>query len=136
MEREMSILRSRLQTNIVPGEHPHLAAIRRQLADYFSGKHLEFSVPLAPVGSPFQLKTWELLRKIPLGETRSYSWMAERLGDVGMRRAVGRANGDNMLCLIIPCHRVIRADGSLCGYGGGLWRKKWLLDHERRFAAG
>ena len=134
MEREMSILRSRLQTNIVPGEHPHLAAIRQQLADYFSGKNLEFSVPLGPVGSPFQLRTWELLRKIPLGETRSYSWMAERLGDAAMRRAVGRANGDNMLCLIIPCHRVIRADGSLCGYGGGLWRKKWLLDHERRFA--
>jgi AraC family transcriptional regulator of adaptative response/methylated-DNA-[protein]-cysteine methyltransferase len=134
MEREMSILRSRLQTNIVPGEHSHLAAIRRQLADYFSGKNLKFSVPLAPVGSPFQMRTWELLRKIPLGETRSYSWMAERLGDVGMRRAVGRANGDNMLCLIIPCHRVIRADGSLCGYGGGLWRKKWLLDHERRFS--
>jgi AraC family transcriptional regulator of adaptative response/methylated-DNA-[protein]-cysteine methyltransferase len=58
--------------------------------------------------------------------------MAEKLGDVEMRRAVGRANGDNMMCIIIPCHRVIRADGSLCGYGGGLWRKKWLLDHEKR----
>ena len=104
----MSILRSRLQTNIVPGEHPHLTAVRAQLADYFSGKNLEFSVPLAPVGSPFQTRTWDLLRKIPVGETRSYSWMATKLGDAGMRRAVGRANGDNMLCLIIPCHRVIR----------------------------
>jgi AraC family transcriptional regulator of adaptative response/methylated-DNA-[protein]-cysteine methyltransferase len=133
MEREMTILRSRLQTNIVPGEHPYLAAVRAELADYFAGKNLEFSVPLAPVGSPFQMRTWELLRTIPIGETRSYSWMAAQLGDAGMRRAVGRANGDNMLCLIIPCHRVIRADGTLCGYGGGLWRKKWLLDHERRF---
>jgi AraC family transcriptional regulator of adaptative response/methylated-DNA-[protein]-cysteine methyltransferase len=133
MEREMSILRDRLQTNIVPGEHAHLAAIRAQLSDYFSGKNLAFSVPLAPVGSPFQLRTWKMLQTIPIGETRSYSWMATKLGDAEMRRAVGRANGDNMLCLIIPCHRVIRADGSLCGYGGGLWRKKWLLDHERKW---
>src|SRR5438477_2105374 len=134
MERELSILRNRLQTNVVPGEHRHLDAVRSQLADYFSGKNLEFDVPLAPVGSPFQLRAWELLRSIPTGETRPYSWMAKKLGDVEMRRAVGRANGENMICIIIPCHRVIRADGSLCGYGGGLWRKKWLLDHEQRFA--
>ena len=119
--------------NVVPGEHRHLDAVRSELADYFSGKNLRFNVPLAPVGSPFQLRAWELLRSIPTGETRSYSWMAKKLGDVEMRRAVGRANGENMICIIIPCHRVIRADGSLCGYGGGLWRKKWLLDHERRF---
>src|SRR5213595_1852362 len=133
MERELSILRQRLRTNVVPGEHRHLDAVRSELAEYFSGKNLEFNVPLAPVGSPFQLRAWELLRSIPVGETRSYSWMAKKLGDVEMRRAVGRANGENMICIIIPCHRVIRADGSLCGYGGGLWRKKWLLDHERRF---
>src|SRR6476659_7139834 len=133
MERELSILRQRLRTNVVPGEHRHLDAVRSELADYFSGKNLRFNVPLAPVGSPFQLRAWKLLRSIPTGETRSYSWMAKKLGDVEMRRAVGRANGDNMICIIIPCHRVIRADGSLCGYGGGLWRKKWLLDHEQRF---
>jgi len=135
MERELSILRKSLGTNVVPGEHRHLDAVRSQLADYFSGKNLEFDVPLAPVGSPFQLRAWELLRSIPTGETRSYSWMAKQLGDVEMRRAVGRANGENMMCIIIPCHRVIRADGSLCGYGGGLWRKKWLLDHEQRYAS-
>jgi AraC family transcriptional regulator of adaptative response/methylated-DNA-[protein]-cysteine methyltransferase len=134
-ERELSILRKRLKTNVVPGEHKHLDAIRAQLADYFSGKNLEFDMPVAPVGSPFQLRAWELLRKIPLGETRSYSWMAKKLGDVEMRRAVGRANGENMMCIVIPCHRVIRADGNLCGYGGGLWRKKWLLDHERNALA-
>jgi AraC family transcriptional regulator of adaptative response/methylated-DNA-[protein]-cysteine methyltransferase len=133
LERELSILRTRLKTNVVPGEHRHLTTIKNQLADYFSGKNLEFAVPVAPVGSPFQLRDWELLRTIPVGETRSYSWMAEQLGDKEMRRAVGRANGDNMMCIIIPCHRVIRADGTLCGYGGGLWRKKWLLDHERKF---
>ena len=135
MERELSILRTRLHTNVVPGEHLHLDAVRFQLADYFSGKSLKFEVSLAPIGSSFQLRAWELLRSIPAGETRSYSWMAKELGDVEMRRAVGRANGENMMCIVIPCHRVIRADGSLCGYGGGLWRKKWLLDHERRFAS-
>src|SRR5437588_9153500 len=133
MERELSILRNRLQTNVVPGEHRHLDATRSQLADYFSGKNLEFDVPLEPVGSLFKLRAWELLRSIPTGETRSYSWMAKKLGDVEMRRAVGRANGENMMCIIIPCHRVIRADGTLCGYGGGLWRKKWLLDHEQKW---
>jgi AraC family transcriptional regulator of adaptative response/methylated-DNA-[protein]-cysteine methyltransferase len=131
-ERELSALRKRLRTNVVPGEHRHLTATRQQLDNYFSGKQLEFDIPLAPVGSDFQLRAWEILRSIPLGETRSYSWMAERLGDRNARRAVGRANGTNMICIVIPCHRVIRADGTLCGYGGGLWRKKWLLDHERR----
>ncbi len=133
LERELAILRRRLRTNIVPGRHPHLDAIREQLAEYFAGTRTGFDVPIAPVGSDFQLRTWKLLRAIPPAETRSYSWMAERLKIPGARRAVGRANGANMLCLIIPCHRVIRADGALCGYGGGLWRKKWLLDHERKF---
>ncbi len=134
-EKELSILRKRLRTNIVPGEHPHLEAIRSQLADYFSGRKLEFDIPLAPVGSDFQLRAWEILRSIPIGETRSYSWMAKQLGDENARRAVGHANGTNMICIVIPCHRVIRADGTLCGYGGGLWRKKWLLDHEKRYAS-
>jgi len=133
LEGELSILRKRLRTNIVPGEHPHLETIRSQLADYFSGRKLEFDIPLAPVGSDFQLRAWEILRSIPVGETRSYSWMAKQLGDENARRAVGRANGTNMICIVVPCHRVIRADGTLCGYGGGLWRKKWLLDHERRW---
>ena len=134
-ERELSTLRKRLRTNVVPGEHPHLDAARSQLADYFSGKNLKFDIPLAPVGSDFQLRAWEILRSIPVGETRSYSWMAKQLGDENARRAVGRANGTNMICIVIPCHRVIRADGTLCGYGGGLWRKKWLLDHEKRYAS-
>jgi len=134
-ESELSLLRRRLRTNVVPGKHRHLEAARSQLADYFSGKSLEFDIPLAPVGSPFQLQAWKILRSIPVGETRSYSWMAKRLGDENARRAVGRANGLNMICIIVPCHRVIRADGTLCGYGGGLWRKKWLLDHERRYSA-
>jgi AraC family transcriptional regulator of adaptative response/methylated-DNA-[protein]-cysteine methyltransferase len=132
-ERELSTLRKRLRTNVVPGEHPYLETIRSQLADYFSGRKLEFDIPLAPVGSVFQLRAWEILRSIPVGETRSYSWMAKQLGDENARRAVGRANGTNMICIVIPCHRVIRAAGTLCGYGGGLCRKKWLLEHERRW---
>jgi AraC family transcriptional regulator of adaptative response/methylated-DNA-[protein]-cysteine methyltransferase len=132
LEGELSILRKRLKTNVVPGEHPHLDATRAQLSDYFAGKRLEFDLPLAPIGSQFQTRAWTILRSIPIAETRSYSWMAEQLGDRGARRAVGRANGTNMICIVIPCHRVIRADGTLCGYGGGLWRKKWLLDHERK----
>ncbi len=132
LERELGVLRSRLRTNIVPGDHPHLDAIRAELEQYFSGRRLTFSVPISPIGSDFQRRTWETLRSIPVAETRSYSWMAEQLKIPGARRAVGRANGTNMLCIIIPCHRVIRADGSLCGYGGGIWRKKWLLDHEQK----
>jgi AraC family transcriptional regulator of adaptative response/methylated-DNA-[protein]-cysteine methyltransferase len=134
-KRELSILRKRLRTNVVPGEHQHLSAVRQQLNDYFSGKNPEFDIPLAPIGSDFQLRAWKILQSIPVGETRSYSWMAKRLGDENARRAVGRANGTNMICIVIPCHRVIRTDGTLCGYGGGLWRKKWLLDHERRWSA-
>src|SRR5207245_9033767 len=133
-ECELSVLRKRLRTNVVPGKHRHLEAVRSQLTDYFSGNNLKFNIPLAPVGSQFQMRAWKILQSIPVGETRSYSWMATRLGDENARRAVGRANGTNMICIIIPCHRVIRADGTLCGYGGGLWRKKWLLAHERRFA--
>lgn len=136
LENELPLLRQRLKKTVVPGEHPCLTATRKQLADYFAGKNLSFDIPLAPAGSEFQLRAWKILCSIPVGETRSYSWMAEKLGDPGARRAVGRANGTNMMAIIIPCHRVIRADGSLCGYGGGLWRKKWLLEHERKWVGG
>ncbi|MDQ6860068.1 MAG: trifunctional transcriptional activator/DNA repair protein Ada/methylated-DNA--[protein]-cysteine S-methyltransferase [Verrucomicrobiota bacterium] len=134
-ERELKQLRARLKRSIVPGEHRFLTQIRRELNDYFAGRRLTFSTPMAPVGSNFQQRTWKQLCEIPVAETRSYSWMAEHLKVPGARRAVGRANGTNMLAVIIPCHRVIRADGTLCGYGGGLWRKRWLLEHERKFSA-
>lgn len=134
LEREIGILRKRLHASVVPGEHKYLTQIRAELAGYFAGRSLKFKTPIAPIGSPFQMRTWTILHKVPPGETSSYSWMAEELGVPGGRRAVGRANGTNMLCLIIPCHRIIRADGTLGGYGGGLWRKKWLLEHERKFA--
>ncbi len=136
LEREIGTLRTRLGASIAPGEHRYLTQIREELAAYFAGDRLEFHTPLVPIGSDFQLRTWDALRTIPIAETRSYSWMADELKIPGARRAVGRANGTNMLCIVIPCHRVIRADGTLCGYGGGLWRKRWLLEHERKFSRG
>ena len=109
------------------------AALRRPLAQltaYFEGRLERFELRLAPRGSPFQLRVWDALRAIPFGETRSYGAIAEVLGDPGASRAVGAANGSNPLPVIVPCHRVIGADGSLTGFGGGLARKRWLLEHE------
>lgn len=132
LEREIALLRRRLNCVVVPGAHPVLDAVARQLGEYFAGGRMQFDVPLAPVGSPFQVRVWNELRRIPAGGTRSYAEMAARLGVPGAARAIGRANGSNMIAIVIPCHRVINADGSLCGYAGGIWRKQRLLDFERR----
>jgi len=106
------------------------AAVRVQLDAYFAGERETFDVPLALAGSPFQLAVWEQLRTIPYGETRTYGELATRLGQPSAARAVGLANGDNPVAVIVPCHRVIGADGSLTGFGGGLERKRILLDLE------
>ena len=135
LERELGVLRRRLKCAVVPGTNTTLEATRVQLGRYFSGESLTFDLPLAPVGSEFQLKVWAELSQIVPGKTRSYQGMAAKLGIPKAPRAIGRANGSNMLALVIPCHRVIRADGSLCGYAGGLWRKQRLLDHERKYSA-
>jgi methylated-DNA-[protein]-cysteine S-methyltransferase len=105
-------------------------AITDQLDAYFAGELEEFALDLQPHGTPFQLRVWEELTRIPYGETISYSELARRLGDPKLVRAVGTANGRNPISIVIPCHRVIGADGSLVGYGGGLERKQWLLEHE------
>jgi methylated-DNA-[protein]-cysteine S-methyltransferase len=105
-------------------------AAREQLDAYFNGELEHFDLPLAPEGTEFQLRVWNELQRIPYGETISYRELAERIGDPRAVRAVGLANGRNPLAIVIPCHRVIGADGSLVGYGGGLERKRWLLDHE------
>jgi methylated-DNA-[protein]-cysteine S-methyltransferase len=104
--------------------------ITEQLDGYFAGERQDFGLALAPHGTAFQLRVWEELTRIPFGETISYSELARRLGDPKLVRAVGLANGRNPISIIIPCHRVIGADGSLVGYGGGLERKQWLLEHE------
>jgi methylated-DNA-[protein]-cysteine S-methyltransferase len=109
---------------------PPLDEARRQLEAYFAGELQEFDLPLAPAGSEFQLSVWRELAKIPYGETISYGELATRVGDPTKARAVGAANGRNPLPVIVPCHRVIGADGSLTGFGGGLDRKRRLLELE------
>lgn len=135
LERKLLTLRERLHAAVVPGTHEHLDAMATQLRRYFAGASLIFDVPLVLTGSPWEQRVWRRLLTIQPGQTKSYSQIATELGRPEARRAVGRANGMNYLALVIPCHRVIRADGSLCGYGGGLWRKQWLLEHERRSLA-
>lgn len=106
------------------------AETRRQLTEYFDGDRTQFDIPIEPEGTPFQLAIWKQLTRIPYGETVSYSEIGRRLGDLKMSRAVGLANGKNPLPIIIPCHRVIGADGSLTGYSGGLGLKRFLLNLE------
>ena len=101
-----------------------------QLNDYFEGKRTDFTFKLNPSGTEFQQKVWKGLLEIPFGKTMSYLELSKKLGDVKAIRAVASANGKNPLWIVVPCHRVIGTDGSLTGYAGGLWRKKWLLEHE------
>ena len=101
-----------------------------QLQEYFDGKRTTFTFPLNPSGTDFQKKVWQELLHIPFGKTCSYLELSKKLGDVKAIRAVASANGKNPLWIVVPCHRVIGTDGSLTGYAGGLWRKKWLLEHE------
>lgn len=111
-----------------------LAPVRAQLEEYFRGARTTFELPLAPEGTPFQVRVWTALREIPFGETCSYGDLARSIGKTSRTsaRAVGAANGRNPISVIVPCHRVIGADGSLTGFGGGLPCKRWLLDHESR----
>jgi methylated-DNA-[protein]-cysteine S-methyltransferase len=109
-------------------------SVREQLRAYFAGKLREFEVQLNGHGSTFQKQVWRALLKIPYGATESYGGLARRIGNEKASRAVGLANGRNPIGIIVPCHRVVGANGSLTGYGGGLERKQWLLEHERRFA--
>ena len=109
-----------------------LAEAAKQFAAYFAGELREFDLELNPAGTPFQLKVWDALRTIPYGETASYGELAAQIGQPTAARAVGMANGRNPIAVIVPCHRVIGASGSLVGYGGGLERKRFLLDLERR----
>jgi AraC family transcriptional regulator of adaptative response/methylated-DNA-[protein]-cysteine methyltransferase len=116
---------------IIASNDPLFDTVAAQLADYFAGDRREFDLPIAEFGSPFQREVWRVLRAIPYGETRSYAEQAAAMGKPRAVRAVARANGDNRIAVVIPCHRVIGSDGSLTGYGGGLWRKRFLLDLER-----
>jgi AraC family transcriptional regulator of adaptative response/methylated-DNA-[protein]-cysteine methyltransferase len=112
------------------GEHKYLTQLESELKLYFEGKLKNFKVPVAVNGTAFEMKTWQHLLKIPYGAQSTYGEMAKRLGKPGASRAVGRANGANYLSIVIPCHRVVEKGGGLRGYGGGLKRKKWLLNLE------
>jgi O-6-methylguanine DNA methyltransferase len=119
---------------IVDAETPTIARTLAWLADYFDGARAEVGdLPLDMRGAPFELRVWHALRAIPPGTTTSYGAIAQALGSAGASRAVGAANGANPVAIIVPCHRVIGSSGSLTGYGGGLDRKTWLIDHERRW---
>ncbi len=131
LDLELRQLAQILKAPLVQGENPHFDTLRRQLDEYFQGSRKEFDIPLDPVGTEFQKKVWLGLREIPYGTTTTYARQAERLGMRSAVRAVANANGKNKISIILPCHRVIGADGTLTGYGGGIWRKKKLLELER-----
>ncbi len=131
LEKQLKTVQRRFKAPIVPGSNKQLATLERELFEYFSGKRRSFSVAVVSPGSPFQQRVWKELQRIPYGKTTSYSVLAAKLGSPGAMRAVGNANAMNRVSILIPCHRVVREGGQLGGYGGGFWRKQWLLDHER-----
>lgn len=130
LEEQLQTVRRRFNTKIAPGSNRWLDTLRGQLDEYFAGQRRDFELPLAYPGTTFQERVWSALLRIPYGETRSYVDLARSIGDARASRAVGTANGMNRIAIVIPCHRVINANGELGGYGGGLWRKRILLDLE------
>jgi AraC family transcriptional regulator, regulatory protein of adaptative response / methylated-DNA-[protein]-cysteine methyltransferase len=134
LEKEMKRLQLKAKTPIVSGRTKILDQIEKELTQYFQGKLISFKTPYQLQGSPFQRQVWEELKAIPTGETRSYFDIAVSVGIPTGYRAVAQANGANKLAIMIPCHRVINKSGALGGYGGGLSRKQWLLNHEKQHA--
>ncbi len=132
LETEFRDLMKRLKARIITGKNEHIEALEKQIREYFDGERFHFEVPLDTPGTAFQKSVWKKLLEIPFGETRSYKQQAMALGKPNAVRAVASANGQNRVSIVIPCHRVIGSDGQLTGYGGGLPRKKWLLEHERK----
>lgn len=130
-ESQVNNLARRMGAVYIPGDNAILQQTECELEEYFAGTRLEFSVPMVMPGTDWECSVWKELQAIPFGETCAYSEIAQALHRPKASRAVGTANGRNPLSILVPCHRVIRADGSLSGYGGGLWRKQKLLDHER-----
>ncbi|WP_416864472.1 MAG: bifunctional transcriptional activator/DNA repair enzyme AdaA [Imperialibacter sp.] len=131
LETELIALARHFNATIVQGSNPHFELLEREIADYFDGKLQDFTIPLSFPGSAFQKSVWKHLMSIPYGTTATYGEQAAKLGRPEAVRAVGRTNGMNRISIIIPCHRVVAKDGALTGYGGGIWRKKFLLDLEK-----
>lgn len=133
LEREIERLRNKMKAAIIPGSTPPIESIEKELKAYFSGDLKKFNTPVHPLGSPFQKMVWHALTLIPYGETKSYAEQAQAIGKPTAYRAVANANGANQLAVIIPCHRIINSSGNLGGYGGGVARKQWLIEHERQY---
>ncbi|MCF6272405.1 MAG: trifunctional transcriptional activator/DNA repair protein Ada/methylated-DNA--[protein]-cysteine S-methyltransferase [Rhodobacteraceae bacterium] len=133
LPKELQKLRMAVKGNIGFGRFAATDQVEAELKAFFNGENMDFKTPLALNGTPFTRQVWQALRQIPAGETRSYSSLAASIGKPAATRAVARANGANQIAILIPCHRVIGADGSLTGYGGGLWRKQKLIELEARF---
>jgi AraC family transcriptional regulator of adaptative response/methylated-DNA-[protein]-cysteine methyltransferase len=132
LPKELEDLKKLLNAEIVEGVPDIIDITQKQLDEYFQGKRKEFSIKLNAPGTEFQRKVWSILQEIPFGKTRTYKDQALILGNLSSIRAVGKANGDNRIAIIIPCHRVIGTNGDLIGYGGGLWRKHHLLEFEAK----
>ena len=133
---QLKVLERRLRRPLVAGRHPLLDRLEGQLQEYFGGRRGDFDLPVEAPGTPFQERVWATLREIRPGATLSYEELAARAGRPGAQRAAGTANGANRLAIVIPCHRVVRKSGETGNYGGGRWRKAWLLDHERTIPDG
>jgi len=131
LDTQLKRLRQRMGRVFLPGDHPLMQQVKNELDAYFEGNLREFTVPLQTPGTAFQESVWQALVDIPYGETRSYGDIANEISQASAVRAVGRANGDNRISIIVPCHRVVGATGQLTGYGGGLWRKEYLLAMEQ-----
>lgn len=132
LEREVERLRKKTNSAIIPGQTEPIRSIESELSLYFEGELNDFKTPVLLIGSPFQKRVWKELKEIPPGQTRSYSDIAAAIGKPSSFRAVAQANGANQIAIVIPCHRVINANGELGGYGGGLMRKNWLINHEKQ----
>lgn len=132
LDKEVKQIAKEKQAVVLEGENIHITQLKQELEAYFKGELVEFTISLDLIGTPFQLQVWGGLRAIPYGETRSYKEQSEYLNIPKSIRAVANANGMNRVAIIIPCHRIIGADGSLTGYRGGLWRKKRLLELENK----
>ena len=134
IESELKKLSQIFNSPVRSGGNKHLRRLKRQLKEYFKGTRKEFTISLLTPGTEFQKSAWEVLKKIPYGTTISYHEQARLINNEGAVRAVANANASNPVAIIIPCHRVIGSDGSLIGYGGGLNKKRWLIDHERKYS--
>lgn len=135
LETEFSDLQRLLNARIIAGQNEHIRQAENEIAEYFAGKRLRFTLALDTPGSEFQRRVWQALAEIPCGESTHYQALAETLNKPTAARAVAAANGANRIALVIPCHRVIGKDGSMTGYGGGVARKRWLLEHEKKIVA-